>query len=206
MKQPNKNIKVSNSDVRFLTEIDELLKQIPAMKYKPMVGVYDLREILKVMKELPKLTFPIKSAGELIEKLGGSGKTFRIESIDVDPVRMIKYMPAYYFPIADMGNFLEKMAELIQQNRYKADLPKEMKNIQEQTSGALHFPIENRESLFAQLSTTGRSFTYQGRKVNLEQVIRHIPDNYFPIKTEKDFYARVTDLIVSRPLIVPHTS
>jgi hypothetical protein len=195
---------VSKFDKRFHTEIQKILKRAPSMQYQPLIGIYDLQEVMKIIEVLPKLEFPINSAGELIEKLGRSGKHLQIAMIKVDPVRMIKYMPTYYFPIADMANFIEKMSELIRQNRHEVDVPKEIKTIKEQVEGILEFPIKDRNSLAKMLENSGKMFTFQGSNVNLSEVITHIPHNYFPIESEKEFFNKIRTLMVTRPLIVPH--
>src|SRR2546423_15635054 len=125
----------SRYDVSQHPGVDALLGQIPSLKHRPLVGIHTLTDVVKVIKALPKLEFPINSAGELIEKLGGSGTKISVLGIAVDPLRMIKYMPAYYFPIPDMDNFVEKMAELIRDNRQDVNVPREIESLRKQIVG-----------------------------------------------------------------------
>jgi len=190
-------------DRRQDPETQQLLQRIPGLKYAPLVGAADLEEILKVHPALPDLQFPIESAGELIDKLGGSDKTFEIVGVDVDPLRMIKYMPAYYFPIVSMENFIEKMAELVRQNRKQVDVPKELASIKEQIREQLpnfSFPIPNAEALL-KVMTRRQNFTFQGGKVDPRQAVQRIPAHYFPIESEEDFDRKIGQLMITRPLI-----
>jgi hypothetical protein len=194
----------SQYDVRYTPQVEELLRQLPKFEYRPLVGEYSLRGIAIVFKALPDLEFPINSAGELIEKLGGSGTTLRVVGMDVDPLRMIKYMPAHYFPLASVENFVEKMAELIRENRYQVDVPVEIENVRNQVRGLLTYPIESREALSEMLARRNRTFTFQGRRVELAEIIKRVPEDYFPIRNEPNFLSVVRNLMVNRPLIVPH--
>jgi hypothetical protein len=191
-------------DVRNHPKYDELLKKLGQFPYRPLVGIYDLEEVIKVVKILPGLKFPINCAGELIDKLAGSSKELKFENVKVDPVRMIKYMPAYYFPIQDMGNFIEKMGELIRGNRHSIDVPKQIESIRREVYAVLKYPIKDSEVLVKQLSSSRRQFTYQGRVVDIDRVAKRIPKEFFPVESEHDFFSKVKTLLVNRPLIEPH--
>ena len=177
----------SKYDVSYHPEMEGMLKELPSIKHRPLIGIHDLNEVLKVVKRLPKLQFPINSMGELIEKLGGSGNTLKVEGIDVDPVRMIKYMPAYYFPIGDMENFVEKMGELIRQNRGDLNITNDIETVRKEIEGVLRFPVKDNKELLEQLRGSKKSFTFHGRKQILDKVVDRIPNSYFPIKNDKEF-------------------
>lgn len=194
----------SKYDVSAFPEVDEVLKQLPSMQYKPLVGVHTLREVSKVLQALPELEFPVNSAGELISKLGGSGATFEIVQIEVDPVRMIKYMPAHYFPVANVENLIEKMGELIEQNRRHIDVPAELKNIKRQLDSVLEYPIESKNAFLKMVSGANRNFNFQGRQVVPEKMMDRVPEDIFPIRSEEEFFSKIKTLMVSRELVVPH--
>lgn len=179
----------------------ELLKRLPRCQYTPLVGAADLEEIAKVFAGIPGLEFPIGSAGELIEKLGGAERRFQIAGVDVNHLRMIKYVPAYYFPIVSVENFIEKMAELVRANRKAVDVPKELHTLRHQL-GHLKFPIGNHAELLAMLRESRQQFTFQGGPVDPEKIMGRIPPTIFPIESLKDLETKVAELMLNRPLIV----
>lgn len=187
-------------DPREDPEVQELVKRLPAMKHTPLVGAADLREVMKVFEQLPPLEYPIGSAAELIEKLGGPGRPVEIVGMRVDPLRMIKYMPAYYFPIHSQENFIEKMAELIRENRPSVDIPQELTSIKRQLP-TLKYPIASPDEFLKMIGTQQR-YRFQGQEVDTEEMVKRIPDDYFPIQSEDDFDLKVARLMLSRPLIV----
>lgn len=187
-------------DKRNHPEVQALLKQLPPVRHTPLVDVADLREVVKVFAVLPPLEYPIGSASELIEKLGGPDKTFDIVGVSVDPLRMIKYMPAYYFPIISVENFIEKMAELVRNNRKLPDVPKELANLKQQLP-SLHFPIASADELLKMVGPK-KAYRFQGIDVLPEQMVHYIPSHFFPIHSEEDFDRKVAQLILTRPLIV----
>jgi len=191
----------SRFDYRNHPEVQRLLKELSLqLRYTPLVNVPDLSEVLKVFRSLPKLEFPINSAGELMEKLHG-GKTLDIAEVKVDPFRMIKYMPAYYFPITTGENFVEKMAELIRSNRRQVDVPQELENIKQQLP-TLQYPIANAEALLKAIGTT-RVYRYNGRNINPIEMVKLLPRDFFPVQSAADFHSKIEQqLQIVRPLIV----
>jgi hypothetical protein len=167
-----------------------------------LVGAADLREIVKVFASLPDLEFPINSAGEFIEKLGGSDKTLAMAGIEVDPMRMIKYMPAYYFPIPTIENFIEKLAELVRANRKQVNIPKELETIRHQLP-EMRFPIENAGELVRMLGSRHR-YKFQGRDVYPEEIIKRIPAEFFPVASKREFESKIIRLMAALPLIEKH--
>jgi hypothetical protein len=180
-------------------DVEKIIERFPKLKYRPLVGRVELIEIARVMKQLPELQYPIASAGELIEKLGGSRGVFEIEGIKVSPRRMIKYMPAYYFPIFSVENFIEKVGELIIRNRKHVNIAEEVESIRKQLP-RLHYPIRSAEQL---AETLGQKTVYkfQNRDVSPERIVKRIPSDYFPIVSEDDFYRKIRRLMATRPLI-----
>lgn len=190
---------VNQFDRRNDPEAQRLFERLRLGQHKPLVGAADLQEIVKVMDALPELEFPIHSAGELIEKLGGSERTLEIAEVPVNSVRMLKYMPAYYFPISSIENFVEKMAELIRANRKRIDIPKELTDVKRQLP-RMRFPIANADELFQALGSK-ESYRFQGNKANTREMIRRIPEGLFPIESQDDFDDKISQLMATRPLI-----
>jgi hypothetical protein len=174
-----------------------LLKQLPETKVTPLVGADELREIVEVMKGVPRLSFPINSAGELMAAIGDH--QVRVVGMDVDPFRMVKYMPAYYFPIASMENFLEKLAELVRANRKVSDVPAELTGLKKQLP-PLRYPIANADDLLKAVAPR-TSIRFQGVTVQPASMRRYLVPELFPIQNEADFDRKVGHLITSRPLI-----
>jgi hypothetical protein len=178
---------------------NELLEKLPRVQHAPLVGASDLREIVKVFSALPKLEFPIDSAGALVEKLGRSGQMLNIVGVEVDPVRMIKYMPAYYFPIVSVENFIEKMAELIRANRKKTDVHKALADVKGQLP-TLRFPISNRDELLKAFDSK-KSLKFLGQSIDPKEMIARVHSSFFPLNSQEDFDKKVAQLIASRELI-----
>jgi hypothetical protein len=189
----------SKLDPRNNHEVGERIQRLGKVKYVPLIDIVDLYEIEKIFPAIPTIEYPVNSAAELIEKLGGSGHLLNIAELKVDPLRMIKYMPAYYFPIASIENFIEKMAELIHANRKKVEGPKELENIKKQLPN-LNFPIKNAEELHRQIGD--KDYQFRGRKVNVKEMILHIPQEMFPMNSQLDFDSKIFRIMVFRPLIV----
>lgn len=190
----------SKLDPRNNIRVTEIVNRLAKVEYIPLVHEADLLEIEKVFKSMPDLKFPINSAAELVEKLGGSGKLYEIAEVKVDPLRMIKYMPAYYFPIASMENYIEKMAELVRANRKKVDLPTELAAINEKLP-RLKFPIKSGEDLYGQLQDKGQ-YRFQGRSVESKSMIARIPAQMYPFKSQKDFEQKIMYTMMYKPLII----
>lgn len=190
----------SRFDTRHEPEAKELLKNLPQGRYQPLVGAADLREVAKVFKALPELSFPINCAGELIDKLGGGEKTLSIAEVDVDPVRMIKYMPAYYFPIVSIENFVEKMAELVRSNRKQTDVPKTLAAVKKQLP-KLKYPISNADELHQALRST-KSIKFNRKAFSTKEMVDKVQPGFFPLNSQEDFDRKVRQLIATRELIV----
>jgi hypothetical protein len=194
-----RRIRMAKFDPRGNADYEELMAGL-SVRYPPLVGVSDLREVKQVLAVLPDLEFPVNSAGELIEKLGGPDQNLRLVGITVEPLRMIKYMPSYYFPIASMENFIEKMAELIRDNRKQVNVPEELARIKEQLP-TLRFPIDSPEDLL-RITGANRVIRFQGGPVDPQQIMRRLPQDFFPINSEEEFDSKVAQLMMTRPLIV----
>ncbi|MBF9255000.1 hypothetical protein I2I11_16975 [Pontibacter sp. 172403-2] len=190
----------SRLDPRNNQRVSEIVQRIAHVNYIPLVHEHDMLEIEKVFRSIPSLDFPINSAAELIEKLGGSGKEYTIAEVNVDPMRMIKYMPSYYFPIASIENFIEKLADLIRDNRKQVDVPREMESIRRYVAH-LQFPIRSAEELSRQMNEN-EQYAFQGRYVNAREMIKKIPEEVFPFESPEDFEMKIMSVMVNRPLIV----
>ena len=178
----------------------EILQRLPKMEYEPLVGHFFLQEIAKVFRGLPKLEFPINSAGELIHKLGGDEKLLEIEDMEVNPLRMIKYMPAYYFPVASMENLVEKMAELIRANQKQIDIPTVLENLRSQLP-KMHYPIRSADE-FLEILGKRKQYNFMGQSIYPAEMLKRVPENFFPIESQEELEKKVLLLLHTRPLIV----
>lgn len=183
----------------ILRSFEEILRDHPEINRRPLVTLPEINEISPVLDKLPPLKFPINSASELIEQLGGPEKSFEIEGIILSPIRMIKYMPAYYFPISSPENFIEKMVELIRANRRPIDFPKEIENLKRQLP-TFDYPIENKDHLLKMLGARAM-LNFRGEEVEVDKVIRYISPEDFPIGSEKELYNKARSLMMTRRLI-----
>jgi hypothetical protein len=176
----------------------KLFARLPESRHRPLLRRPDLDEIVRVFDVIPgPLEYPINSAGELIEKLGGPGTTFRLDDVEMDPLYLVKAMPAYYFPIADAANFAEKMAELIRLNR-KASTPEEADEIVGRLD--LGFPIADRDGLASALD--GQRVVWRGEELDPKEWIDRVPDSAFPIESHDDLRAKTMMLLTTRPIVV----
>jgi hypothetical protein len=189
-------------DMRDRPETQALLRGMPAMASAPMVQAVELAEVRKVVDALPRLEFPINSAGALADQIDRHDQPIMVSGIRVDVARMLKYMPAYYFPIASYDNFVEKMADLIRQNRPQIDIPAEAKKLREQLP-AFTFPIQSKAD-FARAIATGRTYRFQGGPVDVTWALGQVPEQLFPIRSEADLHSKLMRLIARRPLITGH--
>jgi hypothetical protein len=181
----------------------ELLAQMPPFRVVPLVGPSDLRELTVLIPHLQNLTYPINSAAELIDQLGGGEAVFEVFDVKVQPMRMVKYMPAYYFPVASVENLVEKLAELIRANRKTVDVVAELDSLRKQLPVDMKFPIENADELVVQLRRH-RSFRFQGVPYKPADVVHRIPERKYPLRDREHFEQVIAELMVSRRLITGH--
>lgn len=193
---------MSRLDVRNDPNYSEALGRLPAIN-RPLVGAAELDELNTVVSALPRLRFPIDSAGDLIDQLG-EGEPIIVFDVTIDPARMIKYMPSYYFPVSNYDNLIEKMAQLLRENRRIVDESKYSKKIHEKSS-AVEFPIENIDELRPLIGNRDR-FNIGGRWIDVENVLSKLPDNFFPVADEQDLERKSIDFLRHQPLIEPHIS
>ena len=106
-------------------QIAEPFAQVADIHYQPLMDSARQNEVVYILKTLPKLEYPISSAGELVGKYGANRK-FKIAGVTFDPAKALRLMPAYYFPIASAENFAEKIAELMTQKRKQAYVSSEL--------------------------------------------------------------------------------
>jgi hypothetical protein len=187
---------MSKLDVRKHPDYSKTIGRIRNVKLRPLVGPRDLDEVAAITDVLPDLTFPINSAGELLDQLD---ETLPIMGMSVDPVRMIMYMPAHYFPVVSYENFVEKVAELIRANRRQVDTPKTVRKIKEKMRG-VKFPIETPEELQRALGDTPH-FNVGRRKMDTRRTVGEVPPDFFPIHDQKDLEVKAIRYLRSRPLI-----
>ncbi|MFJ9080699.1 MTH865 family protein [Streptomyces sp. NPDC102278] len=196
------NHRIAGLDPRPRPGYQELLDGLPQMEHLPLVPAGQLQELKVLLPHLAGLSFPIESAGQLVDELGGPGATINIHGIDMAPIRMIKFMPAYYFPIVSLENLIEKMAELVRLNRPSVDLPRELDRLREQMP-ELDYPVADRDSLREQLGN-GTTYHVMGRDHHVGEAIEAVTDNMFPIESARDLERKLLFLMGRRPLIRPH--
>lgn len=188
----------SKFDYRSSRDYATAAAAIPQLKHHPHVTAEELREIAVVVKALPSLKFPVNSAGELLDALG-SGKTFRVHNLDVDPARMIKYMPAYYFPVVSYENLVEKMVELVRANRQRVDTTEHVNLLRKKISG-LRFPIASAEDLRKYVQGVEK-FPLGDRSVSTQEALAMLPRSFFPVRDQNDLERKVAHFLNSQPLI-----
>jgi len=188
-------------DPRQGSPAEELLSPFRDAAHKPFVQLEDLRETRLVLDALPRLEFPINSAGELVDKLNRAGGQLQIVGLAVDPAFMVGRVPPHYFPIASLENFAEKIADLIRQNRKKVNVTEELKGVKSQLPKKMRFPIANVEELVEQLGAK-KAYKYRGGSVEPGEIADRIPREIFPIASEKDFDLKISALMANEPLIV----
>jgi len=186
-------------DRRDQPEVREFTKKIGA-DHRPLIGRSDLDDLQTVMNALPALRFPVNSAGELLDQLGGNDAELKVDGVPMGVEIKLKLMPAYYFPIVSIENFVEKVAELIRAHRKTPDVAKEVAAIRREVP-KLQFPIRNAADLVERLGP-GRTYTFQGKKVQPKAIAHRLPDHMFPINSEEDFEFKISVLMRSRPLVV----
>ena len=190
----------SKFDRRNTREYGEAIQVLPKMKGRPYVDVLDLSEVGIVTSALPNLTFPINSAGELLDALGPE-PNIEMVGREVDPVRMIKYMPAYYFPIVSQENFVEKLAELIRGNRHQSTAEEHSRLLRSKLP-KIEFPIESADHLGRHIEQVGE-FPLGDRRVKANDALKMLPPHLFPIRDQEDLERKTLNFFNSQPLIQP---
>lgn len=187
-------------DHRASPEYRELVQRAPKPVKHAHVGANELRELLPVLEALPDLTFPINSAGELLDALGRDD-TLSIVGVKVNPALLIKRMPAYYFPVASYDNLIEKMAELVRANRTRVDPALHAENLRRKLP-KLSFPITSAKELAESVKGID-SFPLGDRRVDLKAAIGLLPKDFFPVRDQRDLERKTLRFVSSRPLIEP---
>jgi hypothetical protein len=188
---------MSKFDIRNHQNYRDSLEGFAQAKLRPLVNPAELDELNVVAKALPRLEFPINSAGEMLDQLGSEG--LDILGMRVDPARMIKYMPAYYFPVASYENLVEKMAELVRANRRTFDAVKYREKIHKKMRRA-DFPIRNADELRRQLRGVEK-FNVAGMKLDVDRTLEALPESFFPVQDLQDFESKAMRYLSQRPLI-----
>ena len=203
---------VNRINVPGSTGQSALLKQLPARSYALALGAVDTRRVIKIFSALPPLQYPINSAGELIEKLGGRDASLTIAGRTVRPARIVGKLPAYYFPIASFENFAEKIAGAIRAMKRGAKASATAKSSVRIAASSsmrsrstevdalraqlppLQFPIRNADALIDALKAGG-PYRFRNRTIAPHTLKALLPANMFPIPSMHEFLSRVSALI-----------
>jgi hypothetical protein len=94
-------------DRRDHPDVSEFTSKIRA-EHRPLIGRSDLDDLRTVMNALLALRFPVNSAGELLDQLGGNDAQLQVDGVPMAVEIKLKLMPAYYFPIVSVENFVER--------------------------------------------------------------------------------------------------
>ncbi len=194
-----------SADFQESPETAELLNRLPAHRSRPLVSAKELRNVVEVFRNLPRLEYPINSAGELIEKIGGPSFVLDVYGIPVAAARVIGAMPAHYFPIASVENFVEKMAEVMRRNRRGINLSRTLGRIRKHLP-TLRFPMDSVEDLLRAFDSvesvpatvpglpSGHPPRVSGDQIR-HWIRRHMRAELFPIRSEEEFYSKAMPLI-----------
>ena len=176
-----------------------MLKQIPAKRYG-LIRSKELADIVEIFKGLPELQYPINSAGDLIEKLGGPDVHIDIFGVPAKASQLGKAMPSGYFPIASLENLVEKMAKLLRRNKRRVNLSKELGRIRPHLP-KFRFPLQNVDELLQAFKSVEslpaisprlpahHMQTVDGAKIR-EWITRNMQASVFPIQTEEELYSK----------------
>ncbi|MGW1952199.1 hypothetical protein ACWCPI_05445 [Streptomyces sp. NPDC001920] len=189
-------------DPRTSRGYQDLLNELPQMANPPLVAEADLRELVKIKPILDHLQFPINSAGQMLNQLGGPTATFDVLGVQVSPARMIKYLPASFFPVQSMESLVEKLAEVMRENRKQVDAVKELKQLRTELP-QIQYPVQNRSAL-AQKIGPNKVFRVMGRYHRVADAVSAVTDDMFPITSQGDLERKIAYLMQNRPLIRPH--
>jgi len=171
---------------------------IPGLKSPPVLKGIALQAVGTVVAAVPRLRFPLNSAAELMEQLGGRGTTVNIAGRILSVETVLGQVPSHYFPIASMDNFVEKIAGLIrrarnQRLRLKRAFASVKRQIHEKGPG-LHFPITSAEHLKKSLGPISR-VVVANRSIVPSLAVSRIPQSYYPITSKADFNRKIWKLM-----------
>lgn len=189
-------------DPRTRRAYQDLLQELPLMANPPLVTEADLREIVKIKPILGHLQFPLNSAGQMLNQLGGPTATFNVDGVQVSPARMIKYLPGSFFPVSSMESLVEKLAGVMRENRKQVDTVQELKHLRTELP-QIQYPVQNRNEL-AQKIGPNKVIRVMGRNHRVVDSVSAVTDDMFPITSQSDLERKIAYLMRNRPLIRPH--
>jgi hypothetical protein len=180
-------------------------KELGPMRHQPLVARKRLNDVRALVADMPALAYPIHSAGELLEMLGGKSRVIDIFGVPMYASRLIKGMPAHYFPIVSPDNFAEKIAELLNISRRTVVLVKELGRIRPHLPD-LPFPLHGVDDVlkaFASVDSLPASSPRlpQGHQTIVSQseirtwIIDNMTPDLFPIHTEEELYEKALRLV-----------
>ena len=70
----------------------------------------------------------------------------------------------------------------------------ETATIVKQILGSSKFPINSFDDLAESVAPLGSSLTFRGRPMSIDQVRKLVPSYYFPISSEADLFAKISEL------------
>jgi hypothetical protein len=181
-----------------------MLKQIPAKRYG-LISSKELADVVQIFEALPELQYPINSAGELVEKLGGPETHVDVFGLPVGVANLGRAIPAGYFPIASLENFVEKIAKLLRSNRRHVNLSKDLGTLRPHLP-KFQFPIQNQEQLLEAFSSVKSLPAISDRlpaehrhtvdaPLIKEWITRNMKPALFPIVSEAELYSKAMRIL-----------
>jgi len=195
----------SQVQVRDDSKMAVLFKELGPMRHRPLVGIKQMNDVLAVVADLPALAYPIRSAGELIDMIGGRGRVIDIFGVPMQAAMLVRGMPAHYFPIVSAENFVEKIAELLRRSRGTVNMVKELGRIRPHLP-KMRFPLHSVDDVlhaFASVESLpatsprlppGHQMTVSAAQIRAWITERMKPE-VFPIHSEAELYAKAMRLI-----------
>jgi hypothetical protein len=182
-----------------------LVGKLGPMKHAPAVPAARLRDVSRLVANLPSLSFPIDSAGELAARLGGENRTVDVFGVPMRLKTLLRGMPAHYFPIASAENFVEKCASLLTRSRRTVNLTRELGRIRPHLP-KLTFPIASVEALLTafegvkSLPATSPNLPAGHRpSVDASQIrtwlVSNMTPDVFPIRSEEEMWFKALRLV-----------
>lgn len=182
-----------------------MLRSTHSQGGSPVMNDQELRQVEQLLNALPSLSYPINSAAELVEQLGGSRATVEIFNIPISPSRLARGIPAHYFPIASDQNLSEKLAELLRRDRKQVMLLKELGRIRHELP-AIRFPIKGANELLQAFDSVDSIAVKSPRvparhplRITRDRIRRWITENMkaeaFPIQSEEELYFKALRIV-----------
>lgn len=168
----------------------------------PHVTPSDTKWMHTMLELVLDVSYPVRSAGDLVEHFGGKDSMLTIGSRRIWPAKLLATFPPYYFPISSVEDFIDKTAYI---RKLRSALPRravrlkqpllysQIEKLRAQLPPIL-FPIRTSKELLRSFEQD-RPYDIDGRTITAQQIADHVPSEIFPIESVNALLRIVSSLL-----------